>query len=89
MFKKIKQIFFKPYIKAVIVKKRGVDIVDLDINSSDQMTLVILISVIKQIAAKLGIDYRALLNKLLKLDSTIKSAEKKELKKRRYPKSKK
>ena len=87
MFKKL---FRKPSLKATLIKKGGVDLVKLKVrNSSDQITLVILISIIKQIAANLDIDYRALLNKLLKLDSSIKREEKKVEKKRRYPKSKK
>ena len=75
MFKKF---FKKPSIKGILIKKGGVDLVKLKIrNSSDQLTMVILISIIKQIAERLGIDYRALLNKLLKLDSTIKREQKK------------
>lgn len=74
--------FFKPKIKATLI--RGDTAVKVAVkNATSEQIIIILFLTIKQIAKSLGMEQRQLMNRLIDLDKTI-VREKNRLKKEMY-----
>lgn len=89
MWNKIKRALFinkfiRPSIKAWLLKGNAVKVTFT--NTSREEAVLVSFAVIQQLAAHLGMDKRALLNKMLKMDSGVARIKKQEERDQKYGK---